>query len=157
MKKIDKTALPEDYNTTKDEDGFYAEFFEDGQLAHYGYYMDGELDDRWALYLEPDGNGAFSQRTVTVDFVVEDEGHSNNGHHPELTPEEEEEFTQFIQHWVDRIHEDGPSITPRCSFCEKTANEVKKLIEGPTTYICDECVNFCQQILSEEAMEDDDE
>lgn len=157
MKKIDKSLLPDDYNTSKDEDGFYAEFYEDGQLAHYGYYSDGELDDRWALYVEPDGNGAFAQKTVTVDFSVEEERDSNNGHHPELTPEEEEEYEEFVTHWVARIHEDGPTVTPRCSFCEKTSHEVRKLIAGPTTYICDECVNFCQEILSEETAEEEEE
>jgi len=157
MKKIDKTVLPDDYNTTKEEDGFYAEFFEDGQLAHYGYYVEGELDDRWALYLEPDGNGAFSQRTLTVDFVSQEEGHSNNGHHPELTPEEEEEYENFISQWVDRIHEDGPRIIPRCSFCERRGEEVKKLIEGPSSFICDECVRSCQEILDEEGETEDDE
>jgi hypothetical protein len=150
MKKIDKTFLPVDYTTDKSEDGFYAEFHEDGQLAHYGYYMDGELDDRWALYLEDEGNGAFAQRTQTVDFTIEEESDSNNGHHSELTPEEEEEYVEFAKRWIERIHEDATSAVPRCSFCDKTSTEVHKLIAGPTSYICDECVEFCQEILSEE-------
>ena len=81
MKKIDKSILPADFNTDRAEDGFYAEFYEDGQLAHYGYYVDGQLDDRWALYLEPEGNGVFAQRTITVDFTIEEEGDGKNGHH----------------------------------------------------------------------------
>jgi ATP-dependent Clp protease ATP-binding subunit ClpX len=39
----------------------------------------------------------------------------------------------------------------RCSFCGKTQDEVKKLIAGPTVYICDECVELCGEIISEEA------
>jgi ATP-dependent Clp protease ATP-binding subunit ClpX len=39
----------------------------------------------------------------------------------------------------------------RCSFCGKTQDEVKKLIAGPTVYICDECVELCSEIISEEA------
>ena len=31
----------------------------------------------------------------------------------------------------------------RCSFCGKSRDEVRKLIAGPTVYICDECVNLC--------------
>jgi hypothetical protein len=73
-----------------------------------------------------------------------------------LTPEEEEEYQNFIEHWVERIHEDAAQIQPRCSFCEKTSQEVHKLIEGPNSYICDECVRFCQEILAEEGMEDED-
>jgi ATP-dependent Clp protease ATP-binding subunit ClpX len=37
-----------------------------------------------------------------------------------------------------------------CSFCGKAQNEVKKLIAGPTVYICDECVELCNDIISEE-------
>ena len=37
----------------------------------------------------------------------------------------------------------------RCSFCGKTQHEVKKLIVGPTVYICDECISLCSDIISE--------
>jgi len=43
--------------------------------------------------------------------------------------------------------------TPRdltCSFCGKSQREVKKLIAGPTVYICDECVSLCNDIIDEE-------
>ncbi len=39
----------------------------------------------------------------------------------------------------------------RCSFCGKTQDEVKKLIAGPTVYICNECVELCGEIVTEEA------
>jgi len=38
----------------------------------------------------------------------------------------------------------------RCSFCGKTQREVRKLIAGPSVYICDECVNLCKEIIDEE-------
>ena len=38
----------------------------------------------------------------------------------------------------------------KCSFCGKGQNEVKKLIAGPSVYICDECVGLCNEIISEE-------
>ncbi len=37
-----------------------------------------------------------------------------------------------------------------CSFCGKAQNEVRKLIAGPTVYICDECVELCNDIITEE-------
>lgn len=37
----------------------------------------------------------------------------------------------------------------RCSFCGKTQHEVKKLIVGPTVYICDECIELCAGIISD--------
>lgn len=41
-----------------------------------------------------------------------------------------------------------------CSFCSKNQNEVEKLIEGPSVYICDECITLCNNILSQTAIED---
>ncbi len=38
-----------------------------------------------------------------------------------------------------------------CSFCGKTQNEVKKLVAGPSAYICDECIELCRCIIQEEA------
>ena len=37
-----------------------------------------------------------------------------------------------------------------CSFCGKSQHEVRKLIAGPTVFICDECVEFCMDIIREE-------
>ena len=36
-----------------------------------------------------------------------------------------------------------------CSFCGKGQNEVRKLIAGPSVYICDECVDLCNNIIEE--------
>lgn len=38
----------------------------------------------------------------------------------------------------------------RCSFCGKSQDQVKRLIAGPNVYICDECVELCQEIIQEE-------
>lgn len=43
---------------------------------------------------------------------------------------------------------------PRCSFCGRTQDEVKKLIAGPGVYICDECINVAQTILEDELADD---
>lgn len=37
-----------------------------------------------------------------------------------------------------------------CSFCGKSQNEVRKLIAGPSVFICDECVELCNDIIREE-------
>ena len=44
----------------------------------------------------------------------------------------------------------------RCSFCNKTQDQVRKLIAGPNVYICDECVEICSEIIEEEFDEDGD-
>src|SRR5215203_2405803 len=48
---------------------------------------------------------------------------------------------------------DGSSLT--CSFCGKSQKEVKKLIAGPTVYICDECIGLCNDIIAEEVEKDE--
>ena len=40
-----------------------------------------------------------------------------------------------------------------CSFCGKSQHEVRKLIAGPTVFICDECVELCMDIIKEESKE----
>lgn len=45
---------------------------------------------------------------------------------------------------------DDKKQQPRCSFCNKTQEQVRKLIAGPNAYICDECVDICAEIIEEE-------
>ena len=50
---------------------------------------------------------------------------------------------------------DDRSDTLICSFCGKSQEEVKKLIAGPTVYICDECIELCNDIIAEESKLED--
>ena len=43
---------------------------------------------------------------------------------------------------------DKPTL--KCSFCGKSQEQVKRLIAGPNVYICDECIELCNEILEEE-------
>ncbi|HSE04313.1 MAG TPA: ATP-dependent Clp protease ATP-binding subunit ClpX [Methylomirabilota bacterium] len=47
-----------------------------------------------------------------------------------------------------RTREGGGAL--KCSFCGKSQNDVRKLIAGPTVYICDECIELCNDIIAEE-------
>jgi len=49
--------------------------------------------------------------------------------------------------------EEKKEKTLLCSFCGKNQNEVKKLIAGPSVFICDECVDLCNDIIQEESKE----
>ncbi len=44
--------------------------------------------------------------------------------------------------------EHNSSSLPRCSFCNRTEDQVNKLISGPEVYICDKCVDLCKRLLS---------
>ena len=50
---------------------------------------------------------------------------------------------------VKRSEDTSSSL--RCSFCGKSQREVRKLIAGPTVYICDECIELCNEIIADEA------
>ena len=49
---------------------------------------------------------------------------------------------------------DAGDETLRCSFCNKSQREVKKLIAGPTVFICDECVDICLDIIAEDRLQE---
>lgn len=53
----------------------------------------------------------------------------------------------------DTIDDSGKLLF--CSFCGKNQNEVRRLIAGPSVYICDECVDLCNDIISEESIVSD--
>jgi ATP-dependent Clp protease ATP-binding subunit ClpX len=55
---------------------------------------------------------------------------------------------------VDRRRDEGHGNL-QCSFCGKSQKEVKKLIAGPTVYICDECIGLCNDIIAEEVDRED--
>ena len=48
--------------------------------------------------------------------------------------------------------EDG---TLFCSFCGKSQHEVRKLIAGPSVFVCDECVELCNDIIREEMQQEE--
>ena len=50
-----------------------------------------------------------------------------------------------------RVGEGGDLL--KCSFCGKSQKQVKKLIAGPGVYICDECIDLCNEIIEEELSE----
>jgi ATP-dependent Clp protease ATP-binding subunit ClpX len=55
---------------------------------------------------------------------------------------------------VARVGESGDLL--KCSFCGKSQKQVKKLIAGPGVYICDECIDLCNEIIEEELTDSGD-
>ena len=50
-----------------------------------------------------------------------------------------------------KLNRRGHEVT--CSFCGKSQSAVKKIVAGPGVFICDECVELCNEILNEEEIE----
>jgi ATP-dependent Clp protease ATP-binding subunit ClpX len=55
----------------------------------------------------------------------------------------------------DKVNDGGKLLF--CSFCGKNQNEVRRLIAGPSVYICDECVDLCNDIITEEGQAPDEQ
>ena len=56
---------------------------------------------------------------------------------------------------MEQRRDDHSNGNLSCSFCGKSQKEVKKLIAGPTVYICDECIGLCNDIIAEEVEKDE--
>lgn len=52
--------------------------------------------------------------------------------------------------WAEESKPPTKNRDLQCAFCGKTQEEVRKLIAGPATFICDECVELCMDIIQEE-------
>src|SRR5271167_2957709 len=51
---------------------------------------------------------------------------------------------------MSKVASSDSKNTLYCSFCGKSQQEVRKLIAGPTVFICDECIELCKDIIQEE-------
>jgi ATP-dependent Clp protease ATP-binding subunit ClpX len=51
---------------------------------------------------------------------------------------------------MSKFGDSNSKNTLYCSFCGKSQREVRKLIAGPTVFICDECVELCRDIIGDE-------
>jgi len=60
-------------------------------------------------------------------------------------------FADWRRARVSKIGDKDSKTRLYCSFCGKSQHEVRKLIAGPTVFICDECVELCKDIIQEEA------
>jgi hypothetical protein len=53
-------------------------------------------------------------------------------------------------HFTHRVPNTGPAPAQSCSYCGKSADQVKRLLTGQTAQICDECVSLCHMVLVDE-------
>lgn len=72
----------------------------------------------------------------------------------DTTVRRDDRATRKVQLAMARIGDGGDLL--KCSFCGKSQKQVKKLIAGPGVYICDECIDLCNEIIEEELAENGD-
>ncbi len=134
---LDKTILPPGY----EQFGLKAEFHPDGRLSRFGKQSGNNFQD-WQLFIDPHKPTGQVERRSIQTFPDKDQGDPTRG------KAAEEAFAQWVYTWVGEIYADAAS-TSRCSFCGKSNTEVSRLIAGPTSFICNECVGLCVDILGE--------
>lgn len=133
---LDAKALHGVYSTTR-RDGLYAEFYPDGSLKLYGYFVNapnGTSLRRMALSISHGGTEASLEDMTLSQFP--DDGDVRDA----------EALDEWAEGWIGEIERAAAGVRS-CSFCQKRQDEVRKLIAGPTQYICDECVKQCAEIL----------
>ena len=64
--------------------------------------------------------------------------------------DEKLEIPSFLRNQEEGHDKKEKSSTSYCSFCGKSQDEVRKMIAGPTVFICHECVDLCVEIIKEE-------
>jgi ClpX C4-type zinc finger len=153
---IDASTLRPGYSTGN-RDGFFAKFHPGGQLAHFGFYQQGSPRG-WVLSLAAGEQGGHVEKTTVARFHVDggDGGNGGNGGESgEEAPDDPgerqalaEEFEEWVRTWIGRIYDEA-EFRLRCSFCGKASDEVARLIAGPESAICNECVALCNDILAE--------
>ena len=136
--KINKSMLPEGFNTIEKE-GLYAEFHDDGTLAHVGYYREG-APVGWTLNLKKNMLEGVAELRDINRFPDDEE---------DAAKDNPEAFKEWVLDWIIAINDKAglsphsAFYLPHCEFCGKRQDEVQKLITGPGVYICDECVDLC--------------
>ena len=59
----------------------------------------------------------------------------------------EEALKSFAEKWIEIISQEGSHSPPDCSFCGRSSSEVQKLVAGPRSYICNDCIELCADMV----------
>lgn len=142
MKKLTKEDLPTTWQSDK-KDGVYAEFDKDGFLTHYGFY--GETNDiveHFSISIDYEKCRSVVEKYDERRFLAFD---------PALDVDDklsiDEALSAFVKKWVAVISEEGSHSPPDCSFCGRSSTEVQKLVAGPRSYICNDCIEVCADMV----------
>lgn len=144
---IDASLLHPGYQTEQKE-GFYAEFDAAGQLTHFGYYQNGKPQGS-VLHLSPEQQQGRAEYIREFSLEQErDRGSYDGDSDDEYITSDADLYRFWVEDQIRDIYE-STNTAFRCSFCGKFQTEVERLIAGPQVYICDECIQLCNDILDE--------
>ena len=132
------------YHDRRGEDGVFAEFDVQGRLIDLYYTENGRIVGS-RLCVNYEKGTASTSKTVIELFPYDND---------EYRPDGEVPLEEFVRNGVQQVYRSHGSGMMYCGFCEKDRAEVKKLIAGPHTFICNECVDLCNDILAVEMPSD---
>lgn len=153
---IDASFLKPGYRTNRKEQ-FYAEFYPDGKLAHFGYYIN-KKPYCCTISLSQDSLNAkveFIKGEQTIVIAYPD-GIVTEPSFAQEQSTESERFRRWVESYIRRIYDDVDGMA--CSFCGRNHKQVEALISGPMMhigndyvrlFICNDCVKLCNEILEE--------
>lgn len=142
MKKLTKDDIPNTWQSDE-KAGVYARFDKDGFLTHYGYYGDSNdsLEEFW-MSIDYENRISVVEKRDERRFLAFD---------PALDVDEklsiDEALNQFATKWIGIISQEGSHSPPDCSFCGRNSNDVEKLVAGPRSFICSDCIELCADML----------
>jgi hypothetical protein len=130
-----------------------ATFHPDGQLATLR--VSHTLEDMTKAIVLSLAPAQLTGRAETIETIAIDpneaprpyEGYGHDNDPVEITPQSR--YERWVRDWIERAYELEMRKGFFCSFCEKSQQEVLKLIAGPTVCICNECIALCNEILNE--------
>ncbi len=142
MKKLTKNDLPQTWQSAE-KAGVYALFDKDGFLTHYGFYGDSnDSAEQFSITID------YERRTSVVDKYDERRFLAFD---PALDVADElsldEALNDFVKKWIGIISQEGSHSPPDCSFCGRNSNQVQKLVAGPRSYICNDCIALCADLV----------
>lgn len=142
MRKLTKDDIPNTWQSDE-KSGVYAEFDKDGFLTHYGFY--GDIDDvteEFWMSIDYEKRVSIVEKHDEKRFLAFD---------PALDVDDklsmDEAFTEFAKKWIKVISQEGSHSPPDCSFCGRNSNDVKRLVAGPRSYICNDCIELCVDMV----------
>jgi len=152
MRRLTEDDIPPDY-TTEEKDGVYVEFDSSGSITHFGLYREGcASEESFIISVDYDHQTSRVEKYEKRIFTANDpEETSNNG------SDVEEQLLEWVDEWVQRIHYEGAHPAWECGFCGLPQTPQRRVIAGPRIYICEECIDFCAEILNDDEDEDEED
>lgn len=138
MAEVSPQDLGDKFNT-QEKEGFYAEIDDEDRVTHFGYYRNADSNARqWHVEIDYEKRSARFQRSDRRSFAAG--AAAGDGETPE------QRYKSWVIQWLSKVM-NQTSGQIECGFCGKLEHECKKVIAGPRTYMCSDCIALAKSHL----------